>query len=73
MSKMQNKKLEELNMATKELTKADNTAPATTKQEQLAMSERFTNTVLKEFGGSVAGVCRSEGGTCRCGAGGADT
>ena len=43
-------------MATKELTKADNTAPATTKQEQLAMSERFTNTVLKEFGGSVAGA-----------------
>lgn len=34
-----------------------NNAPATTQQaEQLAMSERFTNTVLKEFGGSVAGA-----------------
>ena len=43
-------------MATKEIAKAENTAPATTKQEQLAMSERFTNTVLKEFGGSVAGA-----------------
>jgi len=39
-----------------EITKAETTAPATTKQEQLAMSERFTNTVLKEFGGSVAGA-----------------
>ena len=44
-------------MATKnEITKAETTAPATSKQEQLAMSERFTNTVLKEFGGSVAGA-----------------
>lgn len=35
---------------------AQNNAPATKTSEQLAMSERFTNTVLKEFGGSVAGA-----------------
>lgn len=40
-----------------ELAATQNNAPATTPQaEQLAMSERFTNTVLKEFGGSVAGA-----------------
>lgn len=44
-------------MATKnELTQAQNNAPATQQSEHLTMSERFTNTVLKEFGGSVAGA-----------------
>lgn len=44
-------------MATKELTTTTqgSNLPAE-KTEQLAMSERFTNTVLKEFGGSVAGA-----------------
>lgn len=35
---------------------AQSNAPAAKTSEQLAMSERFTNTVLKEFGGSVAGA-----------------
>ncbi|MGM9563750.1 MAG: recombinase RecT [Faecousia sp.] len=38
------------------VTAAQNNVPATKQSEQLAMSERFTNTVLKEFGGSVAGA-----------------
>lgn len=38
---------------------AQNNVPAITPQaEQLTMSERFTNTVLKEFGGSVAGALK---------------
>lgn len=37
------------------MTAAQNNAPAE-KKEQLAISEKFTNTVLREFGTSVAGV-----------------
>ena len=43
-------------MATKELTTTNQTELDTQKTEQLATSEKFTNKVLKEFGGNVAGA-----------------
>lgn len=42
-------------MATKEMTTTQHNTPAE-KTEQYAMSERFTNKVLQEFGGNVAGA-----------------
>ena len=43
-------------MATKEITTTNQTALDTQKTEQLSTSEKFTNKVLKEFGGNVAGA-----------------
>lgn len=43
-------------MATKEITTTTTNALEAQKTEQLATSEKFTNKVLKEFGGSVAGA-----------------
>lgn len=43
-------------MANKEIATTQQTALDAQKTEQLATSEKFTNKVLKEFGGNVAGA-----------------
>lgn len=43
-------------MKTTEITKTGAEVPENTQNEQLAMSERFTNQVLREFGSNVAGA-----------------